>query len=335
MESESKDIGLMEVIKTILRYKSIIFKTSLIFFVFGIIIAIFSPEEYTAEAIIMPETQKTNVNGSFSSLAAMAGIDLNSSADDIIPITIYPKILSSIPFKKKLIQTKLRINGVPKDITYKKFYTEKTSLLGSIFKKDKIINKIDSSLNYVTRKEFSLFKRLEKQIKLEIDEKSELISLGVSMPDPLASAQMTEAAINHLQSIITEIKIKKATDNLKFIKKSHKESKQNFETIDSKLAKFKDSNRGLITSESRRVLSKLENEYSLSFQIYSELSKKLETQKIKVEETTPVFSIIEPVVVPLEKSKPKRFLIVTLFTFLGFVFGAVYILIKDVIKRRV
>ena len=47
------------------------------------------------------------------------------------------------------------------------------------------------------------------------------------------------------------------------------------------------------------------------------MAKQLEQAKIQVKETTPILTIIDPVTIPLERSKPKRALILVLFTFLG------------------
>ncbi len=336
MNRDNKEVDLIEVIQVLFNNKMFILKVSLVFFVFGGVIAFFSPKEYTAKTVMVPQIQKTNASGGFSNLAAIAGINLNTTSGDVLPTTIYPKIISSVPFKKKLIETNLTINNISKSITYKEFYLNRKSFFKDFFKSNKKkVNKTDSLLTVITEEELGLFKRLDKQIKLEIDDKTELINLGVSMPQSLASAQMTKAAKKHLQSIIIEIKVKKAKENLKFINKTYQESKKKFEDIDARLARFRDSNRGLITSKSRRILSKLENEYNLSFQIYSELSKRLETQRIKVEEVVPVFSTIEPVVIPLEKSKPKRLLIVVMFVVLGLASSSIYILVKEVLKNRI
>lgn len=61
----------------------------------------------------------------------------------------------------------------------------------------------------------------------------------------------------------------------------------------------------------------LTNEYNLAYNVYSELAKQLEQAEIAVNETTPILTVVEPVVVPVERSKPKRGLICVLFTFLG------------------
>jgi len=47
-----------------------------------------------------------------------------------------------------------------------------------------------------------------------------------------------------------------------------------------------------------------------------------EQAKIQVKKDTPVFTIIEPVTVPSEKSKPNRLMILFIWFFLGGVVGA-------------
>ena len=47
----------------------------------------------------------------------------------------------------------------------------------------------------------------------------------------------------------------------------------------------------------------------------------LEQAKIKVKETVPILTIINPVTVPYKKSKPSRAMILIAFTFLGGVAG--------------
>ena len=66
--------------------------------------------------------------------------------------------------------------------------------------------------------------------------------------------------------------------------------------------------------------------------MYIELAKQLENQKIKLQEDTPAFIDIEPVSIPLEKSKPKRGMIIAIWGFLGVVVGIGIIFGRDFIK---
>ena len=78
----------------------------------------------------------------------------------------------------------------------------------------------------------------------------------------------------------------------------------------------------------------LQNEYQLAFEVYSELAKQLEQSMIKVKEDTPLFSVIEEVIVPIEKSKPNRKLILIVWIFLGVILG-IGIVFSRIIGARV
>jgi uncharacterized protein involved in exopolysaccharide biosynthesis len=68
-------------------------------------------------------------------------------------------------------------------------------------------------------------------------------------------------------------------------------------------------------------MERLESEYQISFAVFTELAKQLENSRIQVKEETPVFSIIEPISVPIESFKPKRKQILMIWLFLGIILG--------------
>ena len=59
-----------------------------------------------------------------------------------------------------------------------------------------------------------------------------------------------------------------------------------------------------------------------------ELAKQVEQARIQVRKDTPIFTIIDPVVIPNQRTRPKRTLIVFGFTFLGVFLSLGYVLIK-------
>ena len=63
------------------------------------------------------------------------------------------------------------------------------------------------------------------------------------------------------------------------------------------------------------------------------MSAQYEQTKLQVAKDTPVFSILKPVVLPNERSTPKRSLIVALWLFLGLVGSAGYVLAKEPVKE--
>jgi uncharacterized protein involved in exopolysaccharide biosynthesis len=109
---------------------------------------------------------------------------------------------------------------------------------------------------------------------------------------------------------------------MEFIQNRFDEKKKEFEGAQAKLAGFRDRNKNVTSALARTEEEQLQNEYLLAFNVYSELAQQLEQARIKVKEDTPVFSIIKPVTVPLEKSKPNRTLIVLIWIMIGALGGA-------------
>ena len=76
-------------------------------------------------------------------------------------------------------------------------------------------------------------------------------------------------------------------------------------------------------------LQKLESEYQLQQNILINLASEYNNNKIKLNKDTPIFSVIDEVSVPNQKSKPKRSLLVIIYIFLGLVLSVSYVLGKE------
>jgi uncharacterized protein involved in exopolysaccharide biosynthesis len=126
--------------------------------------------------------------------------------------------------------------------------------------------------------------------------------------------------------------VQKVQADLDFIEERYVELKTDFEDKQEVLAAFQDSHRNLSSALARTQESRLQNEYTLAFSIYSELARQREQARIKVKEDTPVFTIVEPVTVPIEKAAPKRVMIMVMSLFLGIFAGAGWVLMRDYFK---
>jgi uncharacterized protein involved in exopolysaccharide biosynthesis len=186
----------------------------------------------------------------------------------------------------------------------------------------------------LTKKQEEVRKMIADQVTLNIDSKQGFITLQAAFPEAMLSAQVADQARELLQKYITRFKIEKASDKLTFIEQRYEEKKKEFEKAQERLARFRDQNKNVSSMMARTEEERLQSEYSITTTVYNELAKQLEQAKIQVKEETPVFSIIEPAMVPQEKSKPKKPMIVFIWLFLGgivgtgMVFGKVYL--KDI-----
>lgn len=340
------EIDLIALAKTLWEGRRTVIKTTLIFMALGLFIAIFSAKEYTASTTMVPQSAEggSKLGGSLGGLAAMAGINLGSmGGGSDIPPTLYPKIVNSIPFQKELMQTPLSIEGQKEKVTFAKYYLEikKPGLLGFIKKytiglPGLIIKTIKgdpetgvshtpdtetAKLLSISEDEKKLIEILSAQLSLEVNDKDGYVSISARMPEAKAAAQMVQKAQVLLQEAITKFKIQKAKDQLAFVEERYAEKEEEANKAQQKLASFRDRNKNVSTATAQTEQERLTAEYNLVYGVYSELAKQLETQKIQVKENTPVFTIIEPVSIPMDKSKPKRPMILVIWTFLGGIVG--------------
>ncbi|MCG8785883.1 capsule biosynthesis protein [Tenacibaculum finnmarkense] len=350
--THNNDIDLLRILKILKKGKKIIIRFTIIFGLIGLFIAVFSAKQYTASTTLVPQTSSSNPGSALGGLAAMAGINLGSggSTESISP-NLYPKITESILFKKELLNVPLKFSHLEKEVTYQEYYLkhQKTNVLSFIkeytiglpgkliglFKsKEVFVDEVTKDNIYrVSLDEISFFKNIANQLALDINGKEGYVKISFSMPEALPAAQMTEKVKDLLQKSITDFKVKKTKQEYVFIEERYNELKKDFEKKQATLANFRDRNQGLRTSRSKSRLESLQSDYNLTYTIYSELAKQLESQKIKLKENTPVFTIIEPVSVPVIKSKPKRGMIFIVWLFLGIVIGTGVISTKHWIKN--
>lgn len=96
---QEEEIDLLELALKVWAERKWILKCCGYAVIVGLVIAFSIPKEYTATATIAPELSDGKSGGGLSSLAAMAGFNINTSsgADAIYP-DLYPDIVSSTPF---------------------------------------------------------------------------------------------------------------------------------------------------------------------------------------------------------------------------------------------
>lgn len=335
-------IEIIAFLKELWSGRTTILIITLSFFLIGLFVAVFSVNQYTSSTTIVPIGQGKSSSAGLGGLASLAGINIGGSLTNAeISPELYPQIVNSIPFQLELLNTKLKLTDLDTLVTYRDYYLEihNPGLLASIkkytiglpaliissLKSDpeniSIITKNKNQIIEVSKEEYDLIKLLEKQIKLEVNAKEGFISIDVTMPEAEASAQMTLRAQEILQKYAIEFKTQKSIEELDFTESRFLEKEKDFNAKKIKLALFQDRNNSINTALARTKLLELQSEYNLSFTIYSELAKQIESQRLQVKKDTPIFTILKPVTIPNVKSDPKRILIIIIFLFLGLIFG--------------
>jgi uncharacterized protein involved in exopolysaccharide biosynthesis len=350
MEEEVDLIGLL---KNILKNKNTIIKCSLVFLIIGILYGFSLKNEYTSSSIIVLQTTSDNkpqIVGSMAGIASLAGVNFSNPTGESLQPQIYPKILNSSAFQKELLYSKFLFSNIPDSITLYDFYTSKKykkfNLISSILDysiglPSKILDLIKNSdedsannsndqhlTNRMTLKEQEISEKISSFIMLVFYEKEGYITIKTTTNDPLFSYELVEKVIEMLQKNIITFKIEKAKLNLEYVEKRYNEEKRKFEDLQTELAILKDENRNINSERARIQVERVNSDYTLHFNLYSELAIQVEKAKIKVTETSPVLTIIDPPLIPNLKSGPHRLIVLFLFSIIGFVVGCGYVFAK-------
>ena len=175
--------------------------------------------------------------------------------------------------------------------------------------------------SYYTSEDKEIFEEISSKISISFDQREGLLYIQASMPNRISAAELAQKTTDLLQQKIIEFKIKKANNELKFLESRFIEIQKVYNNKKNLLADFQDKNLNLISSRSNVKLNQLQSDFELTSNVFLQLSQQLESQKLKVKKETPVFSMIEPVSVPLIRSKPVRFFILKISIVTGLITG--------------
>jgi uncharacterized protein involved in exopolysaccharide biosynthesis len=349
---QEQEIDLIELAKKFWGERKFILKICGIAVLVALIVAFSLPKEYTTTVTLAPEIADASKKmSSLSGLAAMAGVNLGSAATaDAISPDLYPDVVSSIPFLLELFP--LQVTDSKKELTttfYEYMFDHQKSAwwtyiikapfqllkwLKDIFVDDNDQEESNSGIIILTEEQEKIIEKLQEKISVSVDKKTFVITASVEMQDPVISAQIAKVIVDKLQDYITNYRTQKAKQDYDFTEKAYTDAKLTYYKAQEAYAKFEDANKNIISATYRTEQIRLQNEMSLAFGVYNTLAQQLEQNRLRIQEQTPVYTVIEPATVPLKKSSPRRGLILVGFVFLAFCGAIGYLLIKDAFVKK-
>lgn len=352
----SDEIDIKEIIAKVWYKRKFILICTGLFLLLGIFIAFTSPVSYTANCTLVPQSGGKG-GGNLGGLASMMGVSMGTpmSGETLSP-AVYPQIINSVPFCKEIMATPIVVdksNGIP--ITLYEYYTEKRyrpkSAMNSIKKytiglpglllsslmsdsaptvhSDTITGKVVT----LTKEERDVIEAIQGNIQFQSNDKDGYITMGYSFSEPQPTAVIAQNMYATLEKYVMNYKSQKQMDNLVFVEESYEKARKDFMQKQASLAAFQDANRDLASAMARTTERRLNSEYDVAYTVYNELAKQLEQAKISVKESTPVLTVIDPVVVPHQKSAPRRAIILIAFLFFGVVVSVGWVFTKPFVQE--
>ncbi len=344
-EEEELEIDLMEYARKLWASRKLLLKVAGIAAIVGVIIALGTPKTYTANVTLAPESGKSG-GGGLSGIASMLGVGgLSMSSDaDAFNVTLYPDVVSSTPFIIDLLDTKVKQLESENDTTLAGYLKEGTSssLIGTIvslpFKAIGAVMSIFSSNDdeednnrginpfQLTKEQDKIVNGLRKLVVANVDKKTGVTSISVTMQDPLVCAIVADTVVTKLQEFITGYRVNKAQEDCKYWEQLHEERKNDYYEKQQNYARYTDGNQGISRESVKIEQARLENEMNLAYQVYSQVATQLQMARAKVQEAKPVFAVVEPATVPLSPSGTSRKMILIGIVFLAVAGASAWIL---------
>ncbi len=338
-EKEEGTIDLLDIASNLWANRRKLIKWSVCGALIGLIVAFSIPREYTTSVQLAPEVGDNKASGGgMAALASMAGLaSLSNGADAVYPM-LYPDVVSSVPFLTSLFDVEVQTKEEGKKLTVEQYMEEDVSspwwsvvlslpfkLIGLLTPAEEVDpnHKLDNF--QLTKEEDDLVKALRDRIVANVDAKTSVVTVNVSMQDPLISAVLADTVVNRLKQFVTDYRTNKARQDLRYAEMLNEEAKAAYYTAQQRYANYLDRNQGIVFRSAQVERERLENETSLAFNLYNSTCQQVQHAQAKVQETMPVYAVITPATVPIKPSKPRKALILVGFTFLAFVACAVWI----------
>ena len=345
--NEDSEIDIMELVSKLWKRRSMIIKWCIAGAVIGLIAGFSIPKTYTAGVTLAPEMQQKTSSG-VSSIASMMGVNLNNSVD-AISVEMFPDVVHSTPFIVELFDLPVTFERRDSVMTlplveYMKGY-QKAPWWSSVIKfpfkvlgwcldlvkpdDEKVEGSTTLNPNNLPRKERGVVKFFKDNLMINVDKKSFKTQMSLEMQDPLVVADVMNAVVENLKSYMSEYRTSKSRQDAENLEVICRQRKEDYYKAQQAYAIYLDANKNVIRQSANAERERLQQEMNLAYQVYSQVATQLEASRIQAEQAKPVFAVINPVVVPINKTAPSKAKFLLVFTFLAGCAAAAWILFGE------
>lgn len=330
-ENDELEIDWMDILRKIIAIRKTLYKAAGIGLVLGIIIALSTPKQYTVSVTLAPEMGSDSKSGGLASLASSFLGGSMGNSPDALNAALSSEIVSSTPFLLELFDTRVQTLDEELDTTLVAYLDEQRgSWMGAVLSAPgRVIGAIKglfteeadtvTMLNpfQLTKEESQKVEALRKSITADIDKKTGITTLSVTLQDPKVTAIVADSVVTKLQQYIINYRIAKAKEDCAYLEQLYKERQQEYYDAQQRYARYVDANKSLVLQSVRTEQERLQNDMNLAYQVYSQVAQQLQVARAKIQEEKPVFAVVEPATVPLQPSGASRKMIVFGLIFLA------------------
>lgn len=305
-DDSEDEISLIDLIAVLWKNKLVVIICTFLAAVCGIVYALIAPEVFSTNTLFVTKTGRSGGAGNLSFLASLAGISMPSSSGSIDPSEYLDKGIQDQAFLAKLFEKKWAFKG---DSLY----------LDSILE----IQPDTTLPNWEYHYYMSKLEAIRKGglISINKDPQTGILELTVNVSDPQLAYDINIYALNLISSYIRNSFQTQAKEKRTFIEDRLTETKVDLTKSEDDLVRFKERN---LMSHSPNVMleeARLTRQVTLNQEIFLELKKQYELVRLEELDDQTLVQVIKNPEVPIQRSKPKRSMLVIIATFAGFFIG--------------
>ena len=351
-----QEIDLLALLRQVWSARRRIVKYTVIGAVAGLIIGFSIPKSYVTTIKLAPESKNgSQGGGGMAGLAAMAGINLNQGAgNDGITTAIFPEIVQSTPFLLEFAEIPVTLSA-PKGETGVQmslfdYVTEHqkqawwkyvTSFPGKAIgwvtsigrdRGEETVPALDSvDLFFLPAPYKAFVGALNQMLQVEEDKKSSMLEVKVTMQDPLVAAVVADSLVTKLQRYMTVYRTQKTRNDLEQTIRQNTEARIRYYDAEDRLVAAVDQNRTISSEALRTRIERLRNERDIAYNVYNQTASQVEVTKIKLQEETPIATVVEPAIVSDRPASPNKMLFFIGFAFLGGFIAVGVVVVKSLL----
>lgn len=310
--------------------------------VFSLIFVFTIPRYYACQVMLAPEA--TN-NSGMNSILSSFGLGEAPTTNDAISPNLYPDLMKSKDFIVSMFPVQITTMDGELTTTYydyllhhskNSWYMKLIGKLTQMMKsKEQDVNvsgmegKSVSPSFILTEDEYNIAGAITGKILYNYDRKTGVVTVTVNDFDPLVCALIVDTVSNKLQNFIMEYRTKKARNDLAYAQRIYNNTKAEYEESNERYVAAVDANWDIVNETAKARLEALANDKSLKYQTFSAASQKLEAAKAKLQEATPVITVLQGASVPQKPAGPKRVLITLFLMFIACFGCTLYIIAQN------
>ncbi|MCS4138415.1 uncharacterized protein involved in exopolysaccharide biosynthesis [Salinibacter ruber] len=339
-------MSLLDILLVLARHKTLIVRTVLVFTLVGVTYALLAPEEFTSEARMVREAQQEGgglpsgiPGGALSGL----GINLGGASSGLTPAA-YPEVLQSREVRLAVVRDTFRFPDAERPMTYVDYVNRpagplSTMLDYTLFLPWTLKGMLGSAISGTpapagttdagdpvipNEEEDEALKSISDKISASVDEETGLMTISVTASGPQLASDLAKSFLDHFSTRVREIRTEKVRERLHFVEDRFQEVEGELETAEERLAQFLERNQNPTTATLQFRRDRLQRQVSFKEQLYSELQSQLTQTRLDLQRRQPVVTVVEEAVPPLQRTAPKRTVIMLVSLVLGLISGIVF-----------